>query len=566
MTDYLLEYKSRLILICAFLFQFINTNTLIIAQDYGVDSLKIKANKELIDAIEETTPEVAIIYERELLVRYKDNNQKAATYLELGRMFYSSGNYERSTYYFEKGILLAHKGNDTETLSKLYILLGNAQLVTWNNQKALDAYYEVLDIEGSESYKVIVNPNIAIIRRRMKQLDQALEVCNEALTLVNNTKYKNGTNHINVLTIASEVHLDLQQYDSVLQLADQGLAMSRKLDYKKGLVDLYTKKGAVYFYKEEYPLALEYLTQADSVFKRSNLKNKTLNININYYFARCFAQQKKHKKALDYLQQLIYLADDNERGDHIRLVESYRLMAACYKELGDENNSVYWYEQYGKLNDENQKNKDAVINTIYEKDTALLDKQIATLEDQKAKGKRYTIYIMFLLVISSGVFIALIYRYKKKQSKSKQSFNTLLKRLNNLEDSNQKNKEKTEQLPIDDEKIEEVLKGLQRLEKQEFFLSMDCSLRTMAKKVKTNATYLSKIINKHKGLNFNDYINNLRIEYAVNRLKSDKKFRSFSIKSIATELGYKSDYSFAKHFKSKTGINPSYYIKRIDKL
>ncbi len=86
----------------------------------------------------------------------------------------------------------------------------------------------------------------------------------------------------------------------------------------------------------------------------------------------------------------------------------------------------------------------------------------------------------------------------------------------------------------------------------------------MSKKVKTNTTYLSKIIKTHKAASFNDYINDLRIEYALKRIKNDKKFRSFSVKSIALEIGYKTDNSFTKHFKSKTGLNPSYYIKKIN--
>jgi len=31
-------------------------------------------------------------------------------------------------------------------------------------------------------------------------------------------------------------------------------------------------------------------------------------------------------------------------------------------------------------------------------------------------------------------------------------------------------------------------------------------------------------------------------------------------------VGYKSDYSFSKHFKAKTGINPSQFIKQIKEL
>ena len=119
---------------------------------------------------------------------------------------------------------------------------------------------------------------------------------------------------------------------------------------------------------------------------------------------------------------------------------------------------------------------------------------------------------------------------------------------------------------IDNDKVVAVLKGLDKLEQEEFYLKSKCNLHTIAKKVKTNSTYLTKIIHTHKGKKFNEYITDLRITYALHRLKNDKKFRAFSVKSIAIELGYKSDGAFAKHFKAKTGLNPSYYISNIEKI
>ena len=86
----------------------------------------------------------------------------------------------------------------------------------------------------------------------------------------------------------------------------------------------------------------------------------------------------------------------------------------------------------------------------------------------------------------------------------------------------------------------------------------------MAKKVKTNTTYLSKIISTYKQKKFFEYINELRIEYVLKRLKEDSKFRNYSIKHIAEEIGYKSTNSFTKYFKAHTKLYPSYYIKNLE--
>ncbi|MFC4635876.1 helix-turn-helix domain-containing protein [Dokdonia ponticola] len=551
----------------------LSTENTLFAQESDLDDLSKKTTTELLQEVLEITPEKHTIYEQELLKRSIDDAEKIDFYTEVGRAFIVQGNYELSDYYLRKGIAYAERVQDSQKLSRLYTLLGNSKLMTWHNQEALDAYYKALEFttkqEGIDDRVVIIQPNIAIIRRRMKQLDQALDACNEALAIIPYTAFNNQHDHVNLLTIVSEVHLDLQHYDTVLKYVNQGLSMSNELDYKRGLIDLYTKKGAVYFYKKDYEQSLQYLKTADRIYRESSINNKTFVININYFLANCYVEKKEYQKAINQLQLITGITDTDERKNYTRLINAYKLMAASYESIGDDKNSSDWYRKYGELYKKYQDSKDELVNTIYEKDTSILGKQIETLEDQKARQKRTALYFLILLIAVSGLCIFIVYWYKRKQRSNKASFDKLLEKVNELEKSSKqksKPKEPSRELIIDDQKVIEVLKGLKRLEQQEFFLHTDCSLRTMAKKVKTNATYLSKIINTHKGVSYNDYINNLRIDYAVNRIKSDKKFRSFSIKSIATELGYKSDYSFAKHFKSKTGINPSYYIKRIEEI
>ena len=121
-------------------------------------------------------------------------------------------------------------------------------------------------------------------------------------------------------------------------------------------------------------------------------------------------------------------------------------------------------------------------------------------------------------------------------------------------------------LKINDEKAKEILVKLKNIESKEYFLKSDFSLNTLAKKLKTNPSYLSRIINTHKQKQFNEYTNELRISYALKRLDEDSKFRSYSILHISKELGYKSQDSFAKHFKKRTGFYPSLYIADIKKM
>jgi AraC-like DNA-binding protein len=63
----------------------------------------------------------------------------------------------------------------------------------------------------------------------------------------------------------------------------------------------------------------------------------------------------------------------------------------------------------------------------------------------------------------------------------------------------------------------------------------------------------------------NEYINVLRIEYAILTLRNDKKTRKYSLEALANEFGFNNVESFNAAFYKKTGIKTSYFIKELDK-
>ncbi|RKN01549.1 AraC family transcriptional regulator, partial [Aquimarina sp. AD1] len=111
--------------------------------------------------------------------------------------------------------------------------------------------------------------------------------------------------------------------------------------------------------------------------------------------------------------------------------------------------------------------------------------------------------------------------------------------------------------------IETILKKLHDFEDKKQFAKKHYTLNSLAKELQTNSAYLSKIINVYKNVNFANYLNNLRIDFAVDQLSSNKSLRSYTIQAIAEEVGFKNAQSFSSAFHKKTGIYPSYFIKHI---
>lgn len=121
----------------------------------------------------------------------------------------------------------------------------------------------------------------------------------------------------------------------------------------------------------------------------------------------------------------------------------------------------------------------------------------------------------------------------------------------------------TTSLNISDTIVLSVMDKLTNFENNQGFLQ-PMTLPKLAKRLKTNPKYLSKIINNHYEKNFSSYINDLRIQYLLKELKIDDSLKTLTIKSLAKKLGFGNAESFAKAFKRHTNMNPSDYIHKLE--
>ncbi len=82
----------------------------------------------------------------------------------------------------------------------------------------------------------------------------------------------------------------------------------------------------------------------------------------------------------------------------------------------------------------------------------------------------------------------------------------------------------------------------------------------------TNIPYhqLTSYYNNYLGINFNDWKNNARIEYAM-ELINDGRAKNLTLESIAYTCGFLSRSNFVNSFRKKTGKTPSEYLKSVAK-
>jgi len=105
-----------------------------------------------------------------------------------------------------------------------------------------------------------------------------------------------------------------------------------------------------------------------------------------------------------------------------------------------------------------------------------------------------------------------------------------------------------------------AFKILADMESNKYYLDQNLTIHDLSKSLNTPPRQLSACINNQMGLNFNEWVNNFRVDAALELLKDPSKIH-YSIEGIGEDAGFKSRSAMYTAFKKKTGHTPGYYRK-----
>jgi AraC-like DNA-binding protein len=463
-----------------------------------------------------------------LSINSKHKNFPASGYLFKSFYLYNHDEYEKSLQNAILGYQFAKKKNNLEQqLTALHQINGVNEL--WGD------YENALETEFITYNLLFSNQNIA-----------------------NFSEY-----YLSSLEGIGKCYVRLNKPDSALVYFRKGIDASLKAGDSITYAAFVSQSGTALYVKGQYEAALDSLQKADSY--REDFNNSYLP-NYYYYAGSAYYNLGEKEKAVSYFQKI----DSIYEKTHVlfpELPRVYDKLVSYYKAEGnDELQLAYLYKLVLSLRiiddkriyiKEKTRNGFEIPKLVEEKELL-----IANLEAKNMRSTK-TIWIAFGFL---GITLIALFYYFKRQQIYKRRFENLMTENNNSDTEDEEidtveNEEAS--TGISPQIINEILTQLQGFENEKHYLSQDVSLSELAKSFGTNSTYLSKIINIRKRKNFSNYINDLRIEYAVQELKKNPTFRKYTIKAIANESGFKSAESFSKTFYKKHGIYPSYYLKQL---
>ncbi len=543
--------------------------------------------KTLLDSINKTinynaNPYVVISLSENLLQlgeKEKDTFLIIRALHHLGRRNQFANENYKSISYFKRELVYFSNNLLSEKVKKeligteiapveIYAQLGNNYSNLGDKKTALDFFNKSKDIAEKEDlpfYKAVVPILIGEIKVGIKEYDQAIKNYKIGLKRLESSKVidektKIFNSSITVTSIAN-TYLLKNQIDSAKLILNHGISKSYHTNTKSSELSFDIIKAEILILENKLDQALK---QYEIIEKKSNILDPSKGI-LYYYdgYAKCLAKLEKYNEAADLMEKgiLIRLKEAKD----FSLSEDYKQLAKYYKAAGNIEKSNAYFEKYVLSQTALEKNKRDVIKEFHEG-------ELQSLNSQKEQQRKITSF----LIIGGTMVIVLLLLYlfilSKRKKKNTQKFTELLNKIESLEqqqnlvDTKDNILDEKSTSDINKETFDEILAGLQKIEEQHYYLKQECNSYNVAKKIKTNTSYLSKVINAHYQKNFNTYINDLRINYAILKLKEDSRFRSYSIQSISEDIGYKSTDSFTKYFKRRTGLLPSVYIKKLNSI
>lgn len=325
-------------------------------------------------------------------------------------------------------------------------------------------------------------------------------------------------------------------------------------------------EGVDAYKNKNYQLAISKLNEAIN-----NYNDQFKHFAEIYYLGLTYWKLNQKEKAINYFFKLDkdYYKDKNQDPQYR---PAYELLIQYYKEKGNTEKQLEYINKLLFLDRSYEKNYKYLFAKINKEYTS--EKLIQEKNDIENSLKFHRLFIIFIIIFSFSVITFIFYRYTKFQKEYKQRFREILvekKQNKTIEKINLKENTQTNQAQnallyskisgLSASTIDSILNKLEIFESENQFLNPKITQKTLSEELKTNPSYLSKIINVYKEKNFTQYINDLRLDYILERLKTDEELLQIDVKEIANEAGFSSAESFSDNFQRKFKIKPSYFIK-----
>ncbi len=381
---------------------------------------------------------------------------------------------------------------------------------------------------------------------------EAVLLNNQALKLMEQNEDAFGDDFVEQLLICIDNiaihHLEYGDTDSSLYYVKRAQPFIEKsVDKESWKIDFNSLEGQINYYMGNYFKSKEILYEID-------LEESNHDYSERLYYIGMSEGYLGNSKKKDSIFKIIYGLFDNKYAYTQNLGNVYQYLLERAIENEDkpfQKNLVKRKKIVDSIENSNEIKLQFLSSDDFSVSRLLNDKQV--LQKEIKKKVYFTKVSLVLLIITVLALAIVIYRFRATKRRLKE----VIRKGVVPKASNHK-------VNLIDERLEDVLNNLNSWESENGFLDNSITQQTLAKKLWTNDTYLSQVVNKYKNQSFPDYLKDLRITYLINDLrKNPSKVENKSQIQIAEMYGFNSVDVLRRVMHKKLNVSPAKFLKEL---
>ncbi len=468
----------------------------------------------------------------------------------------------------DKSITISKSLNHEMYPTRAYSFKGGYYFKKGDFQLALDNYIKALVLAekfNNIEYLQATNHNIACIKTRIGKHNEALALFKENFEHEKNRQVLDELNYLKSLLPLAESYRYNKHLDSASIYNQKGIVISLKNQNLENRFygKLVFNQGINLFFKGAYNQASDSLVKGMTLLDKTDSENRE-----NYILGTFYLGKLSLVRGDTLLAEKQFISMDSiiqkEKITFSEVREGYEFLISLNKIKEEKELQLTYVNKLLRFDSIISEQRESLSTRLFKEfDTPLLLKEKETLiRKLKKNTSTLSFWVVFLIMLSVITTIFMYYQYINRK-KYQQKFNDLLERGKNI---SVVQKKPLDDIGIANEIVTDILDKLSLFEENHQYLKKNISIATLAKEIHTNTKYLSKVINHHKNKSFTNYINELRVQYSVEKLKESDMLKNYTIQGIAEEMGFNSAESFSSAFKKSTGIKPSYFVRKLSTL
>jgi len=461
--------------------------------------------------------------------------------------------------YANNMVVAAKKSRDNNVIGSAYLTKGILFYQQKKHSLALDNYLLANEslVNTDDMYlKYKVKYHIGLIKLYLGYYNEAIALFSECRTFFYRDHPLPYLKSLHALGVCYNGIGNMGKSSELNRLA---LQESARLGIPELVPNIEHSEGINNYFLKQYRQAIRRLDYAiPEIIGQGDFSNEAVGY---FYLGKSYLGLGDTLAALPYFKRVDTIF--NRKG-YIRpdLRENYELLINHYKNIGALRTELHYINKLLTV--------DSVLDNQYKYLSQKVHKEYDTRELLNEKNRIYKdlsekewyIHLFKIIILVLALLVAYFaYRQFTTKRVYRKRFEALMRDARPAAAA-----EKAPVPGLRSEVSDGILAKLQQFEHKDGFRKKDLTVNRLAESFDTNYKYLSRVIHDHRGKNFIAYINDLRVDYIVRKLRDDPKLRRYTNSALAEEAGFSTAQHFVTAFKKSTGMPPGYFVEELEKL